>query len=261
MCKTLCISKAGYYKYREVKKEKDEHTEIVSKIFNDNHKCYGTRRIKKELSRQGIILSRRKIGRIMAQEGLVSNYTVMQYKVHSKGVNNDPIPNELGREFLGRNKLEAVVSDLTYVRVNGKWNYICTLMDLYNREIIGYSCGPNKNAALVEKAFSKVSEDLREIHWFHSDRGLEFKNKLIDKTLSTFGIKRSLSNKGTPYDNAVAESTFKSIKIEFVYPNTFRSLEELEFKLGAYIWWYNHKRLHSTLGYQSPKEYELNYSL
>lgn len=113
--------------------------------------------------------------------------------------------------------MHVVVSDLTYVRVGMNWHYICVLIDLFNREIIGYSAGRNKDAHLVTKTFTSVRSNLNNIQIFHTDRGNEFKNKAIDNTLKAFNIDRSLSMKGGPYDNAVAEVTFKVIKIEFVY--------------------------------------------
>ena len=108
-----------------------------------------------------------------------------------------------------REHLEVVISDLTYVRVKDKWCYICILIDLFNREIIGYSAGRKKSAELVYDAFLNSSVNLSKIRIFHTDRGSEFKNKLIDDIMSTFNIKRSLSHKGCPYDNAVAEATYK----------------------------------------------------
>lgn len=256
MCRILNISRSGYYNYKDPVERKDEYTELVTKIFYENQKAYGTRRIKKECKRQGITLSRRRIGRIMNSEGLVSSYTVAKYKVYKTKVNNDVVTNHVDRKFNNRGAYEVIVSDLTYVRVGSKWNYICTLIDLYNREIVGYSCGPYKDAKLVFKAFSRLQTNLYNIQYFHTDRGNEFKNKLIEEVLETFSIERSLSKKGTPYDNAVAEATFKSIKIEFVYANKFKDLQELETKFSAYVWWFNNKRLHSTLGYLPPVEYK-----
>ena len=256
MCKILQISRSGFYKYKEPQENKDEHTELVSKIFRDNQKAYGTRRIKKECQRQGVTLSRQRIGRIMDSEGLVSSYTVAKYKVYKTQVNKDIVSNHVDREFNDRKVYEVIVSDLTYVRVGINWNYICTIVDLHNREIVGYSCGPNKDAELVKKALSTIKTNLYNIEYFHTDRGNEFKNKLIDEVLEAFEIKRSLSKKGTPYDNAVAEATFKSIKTEFVYVNKFETLHELEVKFSAYVWWFNNKRLHSTLGYIPPVEYK-----
>ena len=120
--------------------------------------------------------------------------------------------NVVDRKFDNRKVLEVVVSDLTYVRVNGKWNYVCLITDLHNREILGYSAGPNKTADLVYKAFSTIKCNLMNIQIFHTDRGNEFKNNSIENLLNGFGINRSLSKKGCPYDNAVAEALFKTFK-------------------------------------------------
>lgn len=106
-----------------------------------------------------------------------------------------------------------------------------------NREIIGHSCGPNKDAPLVKSAFQTISHPLTEVKIFHTDRGKEFDNKLIDTILETFDIERSLNKKGCPYDNAVAESTCKSFKVEFVYPNIFETLNQLKLQLFDYVNW------------------------
>ena len=256
MCSILEISTSGYYSYKEPEVAKVEHTELVTRIFNENYKAYGTRRIKKECKRLGVIISRRRIGRIMHSEALVSSYTVSKYKVEKTAVNNDKVENHVDRQFDNRDSLEVIVRDLTYVRVGSAWNYICTLMDLHNREIVGHSCGPYKDANLVYKAFASIKTNLSKIEYFHTDRGSEFKNKIIDEVLDTFNIKRSLSKKESPYDNAVAEVTFKSIKLKFVYPHVFKNIEELESQFGAFVWWFNNKRLHSSLGYISPIEFK-----
>jgi len=165
------------------------------------------------------------------------------------------VANVVDRKFNSRDPLGVVVSDLTYVRVVGQWNYICVLIDLFNREIIGYSAGKNKDVQLVSKAFSSIKHNLSNINIFHTDRGNEFKNQLIDETLETFDIARSLSKKGCPYDNAVAEATFKIIKTEFVRQYTFDNLNELNLELFDYVNWFNNRRIHSSLNYLTPKEY------
>ena len=169
MCKILKISRSHHYNYKEKIEDKDPLTNEVINIFRDNKKTYGTRRIKAKLEEKGYTVSRRRIGRIMAEEGLVSSYTKAQYKVHKTEVNESEVGNELDREFNDRDRLEAIVSDLTYVRVGNRWHYICTIMDLYNREIIGYSAGPHKNAQLVYKAFSSIKHDLALVGLFHTD--------------------------------------------------------------------------------------------
>ena len=113
---------------------------------------------------------------------------------------------------------------------------------------------------MVYKALTRIKVNLKEVKIFHSDRGSEFNNQIIDKALDTFGITRSLSRKGNPYDNAVAESTFKIFKTEFVNMSIFKTLNELEIELADYINWFNNYRIHSTLGYLSPVEF-LKYKL
>lgn len=144
----------------------------VLTIFNQNRRVYGTRKLKVELEKVGEFVSRRKIGKIMKKLGIVSKYTVAQYRVHKSTCNDEPVKNELNREFDNQPKLNVVISDLTYIRVGKKWNYACVLLDLFNREIIGFSTGEHKDAALVYEAFSTVSTDLRNVGMFHTDRGL-----------------------------------------------------------------------------------------
>lgn len=258
MCLVLQVPRSTYYYESKAKKTTDEITPRVIQIFRASRNNYGTRKIKVELKKLGYIVSRRKIGKIMKENGLVSNYTVAQYKPHVAKCNEEKIANELKREFNTKKPYAAVVSDLTYVRVGSKWNYVCLLVDLFNREIIGYSAGANKDANLVYKAFAGVRTRLNDITLFHTDRGNEFKNKIIDEVLKTFKIKRSLSMKGCPYDNAVAEATFKIFKTEFMKNYHFDSLDHLEIMLTDYVNWFNNIRIHSTLGYLSPKEYKLH---
>ncbi|WP_420869119.1 IS3 family transposase [Acetobacterium wieringae] len=135
MCKDVNIPQSTYYSISKKTNIVDPIIMDVIEIFNNSRKNYGTRKIKHQLEAKGIVAYRRRIGRIMRHNGLVSNYTVAQFKVHKQPVNQDPVPNELNREFNGRAPLEVAVSDLTYVRVGGKWNYVCLIVDLYNREL------------------------------------------------------------------------------------------------------------------------------
>lgn len=259
MCKVLNLSRSTYY-YESKAKNKDESQLIadIVGIFRRSRNNYGTRKIKQELNKVGQKVSRRRIGRIMKQEGLVSNYTVAQFKPHTDKCNEAKIENIVNRQFDKQPHLNVVVSDLTYVRVGHHWHYLCVLVDLFNREIIGYSSGPNKDAELVKKAFSTVKINLIQIKIFHTDRGNEFKNKIIDEILDTFNIDRSLSMKGCPYDNAVAEATYKVIKTEFVNNRLFETEEQLGYEFADYVNWYNNHRIHSSLGYLSPVNYREN---
>lgn len=212
----LQISRSTFYYEAKERTHEDELTKVIVDIFHKNRKAYGTRKIKVKLHERGLVVSRRRIGRIMKEQALVSTYTVAQYKPQKAACNEEATANILNREFDQTAPKRFVVSDLTYVKVQHQWHYICVLVDLFNREIIGHSAGPNKDAALVSRAFATVQGDLRQIQWFHTDRGSEFKNEKMDELLETFEIGRSLSMKGCPYDNAVAEATYKVMKTEFV---------------------------------------------
>lgn len=256
MCKVLKISRSIIYYKRKNKRKDVELENKIIEIFKASKNNYGSRKIKNELEKDGYKISLRRIRKYMALNGLVSNYTVKQFKVHKVTCNEDKIGNKLNREFNRKRKLDVVVSDLTYVNVAGKWNYICVIIDLYNREIIGYAAGKNKSAELVYKAFSTIKYNLNDINIFHTDRGNEFKNKIIDDVIKTFHIERSLSKKGCPYDNAVAEATYKIIKTEFAFNRIFSSFEELETELFDYVNWYNNFRIHGALNYLTPVEYK-----
>lgn len=262
MCDVLQIPRSTYY-YHLQKQEDDEKQaeeadlqERIYTIFKQSRNNYGTRKIKKELEKQGLMVSRRRIGRMMKELGLVSNYTVAYYKPQKKHSNEAKIANVLNREFQQEKEFSVLVSDLTYVRVGKKWHYVCLFVDLFNREIVGASAGPNKDAELVYKALSSIKVNLTNVQLFHTDRGSEFDNQLMTEATNTFGIQRSLSAKGCPYDNAVAEATFKSFKIEFVYQRTFDTLEQLEIELWDHVNWFNNIRIHQTLGYQTPTQYK-----
>ena len=257
MCKLLKIPRSLVYYNRKDKVIDSNIEDEIIKIFKDSRNNYGTRKIKKELAKLGHQVSRRYIGRIMKKYGLVSQYTVKQFKIHKTKCNEEKIANEVNREFNRQVLKEVVVSDLTYVNVLGKWHYICLLIDLFNREIIGYSAGANKSSDLVLKAFSTVKTQLNGIRILHTDRGNEFKNKTIDELLEIFKIKRSLSKKGCPYDNAVAEATFKIVKTEFAFNRRLESLEELKYELFDYVNWYNNIRIHGSLNYLTPVEYRI----
>ena len=256
MCNVLQLPRRTYYYEQTPATNPDDQKleDTVIEIFRSSRNNYGTRKIKVELAKTSLQVSRRKIGRIMNKHGLVSNYTVAQYKPHQADVNKSETQNHLQRKFNPDEPYAVVVSDLTYVRVAGKWNYVCLFVDLSNREIIGYSCGARKTADLVYKAVASLTVRLDRIQMFHTDRGSEFNNRVISEVLETFGIKRSLSKKGCPYDNAVAEATFKLFKTEFANQRKFDTLEQLAVELSDHVHWFNHHRIHGTLGYLTPVE-------
>lgn len=120
---------------------------------------------------------------------------------------------------------------------------------------MGYSAGERKDARLVYEAMARIPYNIQQINIFHTDRGSEFKNKLIDNIIELAKGQRSLSKKGSPLDNAVVESTNHILKTEFIYQHNLQTLQQLQVLLFDYVHWYNHERIHGTLGYLSPIEY------
>lgn len=262
MCKALNMNRSSYY-YNQVPKTIDAELEnAVIREFYLSRRNYGTRKLKRQLScgrngHRAFCVSRRKVGKIMKKYSLVSKYTLRRGKKHKESVNEDRLPNIVDRQFSDRKPLEVVVSDLTYIRCAGRWHYLCMLVDLHGRKIIGSAIGRKKDAALVKTAFYGVQADLRRINVFHTDRGSEFKNKVIDEIIGAFGITRSLSAKGTPIDNAVAESMYNIIKTEFAFDEDFIDYHDLELKWFDYVNWYNNVRIHGSLDYLTPTEFEI----
>jgi transposase InsO family protein len=258
MCRILKVTRSLVY-YSPRPRKTDVVTEnAVIEEFTKNYKVYGTRKIRKALKRRAtpILASRRRIGKIMEKYNLVSKYVKRRKRARMININKDDTPNKVNRNFSGRKPLEVVVSDLTYVKVNSKWHYVCLLLDLSSREIIGHAAGRRKDASLIRTAFYRIKADLRRVRIFHTDRGSEFKNEVIDSIVSAFGIERSLSAKGVPIDNAVAESMYNILKTELVYGEEFLDLDDLELKLFDYANWYNNVRLHGSLDYITPSEYK-----
>ncbi len=261
MCRKLEISRGAYY--YEVKRKESEAVleKAVIDSFTTSRNSYGARRIKDDLKDQGLIVSRRKIRRIMNKFNFVSSYTTLKFKPQATSKNEQKIANVLSRQFDRTQPMEALVTDLTYVKVGKKWHYVCFTLDLFNREIVGYSSGSNKSVDLVLQALGTIDKPLDKVDIFHTDRGKEFDNQSIDDLLDVFQIKRSLSRPGCPYDNAVAEATYRAFKIEFIYQQSFDSLFELQYELMDYVNWWNKFRKHGKLGYKSPINYRLDWEL
>ena len=235
----------------------DPAAEEVAAAFEESRGRYGAGKTKASLARRGIVLSRRRIGRILKDEGLISAYANAKFKPIRSSAGEADVPNIVNREFDGHSPRTHVVSDLAYVRVGARWCYVCLLIDPCNREIVGQAAGERKDAGLVKSAFATLGFPLDDIEVFHTGRGPEFNNAAIDELPGVFEIKRSLSGKGCPYDNSADESANKILKAEFVYRERFSTLRELQAKLSDYVNWYDNFRLHSTLGYISPVEFRL----
>ena len=218
----LGVPRSTYYwaiSHPEPERADDPIAGDVVRIYEDNRREYGAPKIKRALAREGIVASRRRIKRIMNQKGLVSAYTRKKYKPCAAKASEAEAPNVLDREFDGHPPHTHIVSDLTYVRVGGKWNYVCLLVDLYNREIVGHAASGRKDSRLTKAAFVTLGFPLTD----------------IDDLLETFDIRKSLSRKSDPYDNAAIEPANRTLKKELVYRQAFADLGQLRRELNPCV--------------------------
>ncbi len=227
----------------------------VRAVWRDGRERHGARKIKAALERRGVTASRRRIGGIMREQGVTGAYARGRSEPHGTRVDEAGLASLLDRGFDGYAPYTRPAGDLTYVRVGGDWAYVCLLVDLADRGIVGHSAGRIRDASLVLGAFAALGFPLADVQVFHTDRGGGFDDTGIDELLDVFGIKGSLSRKGNPYDNAVVESTNRLLKKELVYRNHYTTIEQLRRDPDDYVWWSDDRRLHSTLGYRSPKEF------
>ena len=267
MCKYMNISKNSYYHWLNkqntpmVKTSKKHLMEKIKEAFNKSKKIYGSYRIQKMLEREGLTYSRSYIGLLMKEMNLKSvlrkKYVVTTDSKHSFPISE----NVLDREFESFKLGEKWVSDITYIRVNDDWNYLTTIIDLADRKVVGWSLSEDLTTEnTVMKAWFDARNDrnICDGFIFHSDRGVQFSsNKMTNIFSFNRKITQSMSRKGNCWDNAVAESFFKTIKHECLYRYKFCSHAQLYSCIEEYINWYNTKRLHSGLGYLSPLEMEL----
>ena len=169
-------------------------------------------------------------------------------------------PNLLNRDFSPKRANQAWVTDITYIPTREGWLYLCTVEDLYSRRIVGKSMGRRIDSRLVVDAM-KMAIALRQPEpglIVHSDRGSQYCSEHFQQLLSRYRLRSSMSRKGNCYDNAPMESFYRTLKVELVYWEDYQSRAESEASIREYIdMFYNRRRLHSTLGYVSPIEYEL----
>ena len=227
----------------------------VRAVRRDGRERHGARKIKAALERRGVTASRRRIGNIMREQGMTSAYTRGRSEPHRTRADEARLANLLDRGSDGYAPHTHPAGDPAYVRVGSGWAYVCLLVDLADRGIVGHSAGRTRDASLVLGAFATLDFPPADVQVFHTDRGGGFDDTGIDEPLDVFGIKRSLSRKGNPYDNAVVESTNRLLRKELVYRNSYATIEQLRRDLNDYVWWSDNQRLHSALGYRSPKEF------
>ncbi|OOV17274.1 transposase [Flavobacterium sp. LM4] len=265
MCRVLKVSPSSYYNWkRQILSERQRRTalikeEITSIYFNAKQR-YGSPRITLELQSQGYQISRITVAKYMKQLGLYSKLS-KKFKVTTNSKHNHfVVPNILKREFTATKPAKAWFSDITYIQTKDGFLYLTIILDLFDRKIVGWSLSNGLSTKQTTMKAWKMAVKNRTIAdelIFHSDRGIQYANKKFAVVLDSYkNITRSMSRKGDCWDNAVAESFFKSLKTELVYGSKLISREQMELEIFEYIEiWYNKKRRHSALNYKTIEEF------
>ncbi|GGD50143.1 transposase [Malaciobacter pacificus] len=264
MCKILKVNRASYYHWVKagciVKKVDIQLNELVKSIFVFGRNNYGSRRIQDKLKElYGLIVSRRRISTIMKDLNLKVNIK-RRYKNTTDSNHNLPIaPNILNRDFYASNPNEKYVGDITYIPTGEGWLYLATVIDLYSRKVVGWSIDDSMKVSLVNDALDmaiKHRNPPKGLIW-HTDRGSQYASYSHKDLLQKYGIIQSMSRKGNCWDNAVAESFFKSLKNELIYQKYFYTKKQAKQEIFEYIeFYYNRTRSHSYLGNLSPVRFE-----
>ncbi len=264
MCRVLQVSRSGYYEslkrppsFNSI--EDDKLRPHIHAAFKMGRKNYGTRRIKNALGNQKIVISRRRIGRLMGEEDLQVQ-TKRKFKMTTDSNHDKPIaPNLLEREFAVNSPDTVYVGDITYIPTREGWLYLAVVIDLFSRAVIGWSMSSRMKAGLVNGAMLMAIWKRKPAKGliFHSDRGSQYASDSYRKILERHGAKASMSRKGDCWDNAVAESFFHTLKTELVHHCDYEFREDARASIFEYIEvFYNRQRLHSTNGYEAPLVFE-----
>lgn len=268
VCRAINLSKGTYYNFLYHKKkitsyeEKDKLLENeVSDIFNQCQERIGSTKIKFELEKRGIQTSVSKIVKIMNKLNLSCKYSKPNKRNKDTTAKHVFKHNLLKRHFF-QDKPNAVwVSDFTEIKIDEAKFYLCVILDLFSRKVIAYrtSCKNDLNIALntFKDAFEERGQPKNLM--FHSDQGAQYLSHPFQDTLKALGVIQSFSDPGTPYDNAVMESFFSTLKREEVYRKLYKNYDELVASIDEYMVFYNERRPHKTLNYKTPTEYEYDF--
>jgi transposase InsO family protein len=266
MCKVLNVSRSGYHNYVKRRYSRRENDEIIilekiKEIHKNSRGLYGSPRIYQELRKRGLKINKKRVVRIMQKYGIRAK-TRKKFKKTTNSNHNNPIAKDLlGQNFKSRESNKIWVSDITYIRTREGWLYLSCILDLYSRMIVGWQIDRRQTSSLVTEAIGSALAK-RGKHpglIFHSDKGSQYASEAVRDIRRDSQMVQSMSRKGNCYDNAVMESFFHTLKNELVSFETFTTREEAKMKIFDYIEiYYNRQRIHSSINYFTPVEYENN---
>jgi putative transposase len=269
MCDIFEVRTSSYFLWQKAGpsdrwKKNEALLNAILDVFETSKGSYGSPRMTKELRAQGKNASRPLVARLMKAAGIQARRR-KKFIVTTDSKHNYPIAsNVLDRKFSATRPGEVWVSDITYVRTYKGWLYLTVIIDLFDRKVVGWDLSKGLTAAetiLAAWFMAITNRPVTEALIFHSDRGVQYACDDFTRILkSNKLITRSMSRKGNCWDNAVAESFFKSIKVEWIYSNSYENQEQAALSIFEWIEsWYNRRRRHSALGYKTIEEfYKIN---
>jgi len=263
MCELLDVSESGFYAWcqRGISERQQEDIILGNRIeylFRKSRNTYGSDRVYKELRKQGVRTSRKRVSRLMQERGLKSVRVKNRRISLTKSAKNAFVmPNLLEQDFTATHTKQKWVTDTTYIPTREGWLYLVSVVDLYSRMVVGWAMGNYHDAQLATSALNMAIRHQRPPAGLilHSDRGSEFANAGFHAPANEAGIRLSMSGKGNCYDNAVAESFFATLKLECLQGEVYDTQAEARQSLFDYIEvFYNRQRLHSSIDYRCPIE-------
>jgi len=262
ICSVLQLPRSTYY--QPVATDPDQQIRpLIGEIFQANRRCYGYRRIACELARRGVCHGQQKIRRIMRQQGLQALQRKRFTPRTSDGRASNPCANLLFKAAPPTAPNQVWAGDITYIETARGWLYLAVVIDLCSRRIIGWSVAPTMQSSLVIDALGQAVQTRKStsVTIFHSDRGSQYSSGAFREMIGKAGLQQSMSRLGNPYDNAWTESFMGTLKAEMSREGLFTDLADARIKLFSYIdGFYNQRRLHSSIGYVSPKQFEEKFS-
>ena len=265
MCEVLSVSRSGYYAWLKnpESKRKQSNNKLRKKIrtvHRDSGEAYGSPRIYQALKEQGETCSENRVARLMREDGLRAK-TTRRFKATTNSEHNLPVaPNLLDRNFSPEAPNQVYAGDITYIWTTEGWLYLAVVIDLFSRSVVGWAMNKQMTRQLVVNALTMAVQRRRPPSGviFHSDRGSQYASGDFQKLLTKHGMRCSMSRKGNCWDNAPVESFFGSLKQELVFHQKYPTRCHARQSLFEYIErFYNRRRLHSTLGYKSPADFEV----
>ena len=246
MCRFFNVSRSGYYDYvkrMDIPAKDLPLAEKIKECQQKNGKTYGYRRVHIWLERQGIHHNPKTILRIMQKYNLLSEVRRKKYRNYGDYLHR--YDNLLNREFNADRPNQKWVTDISYIKTQQGTLYLSVIRDLYDNSIVAYKTGTEQNINLVlstirlAKKKEKVTAELQ----LHSDQGFQYTSQAYFNLTQSYGITPSMSRRGNPYDNAMAENFFSILKTECIYRTKLRTYEEARLLIDEYIYFYNHERI------------------